>query len=59
MNINDQLKEVIKKEVLKKKSQDSAEEFHNRRIPITRRSIELIHEEKRLMGLFELECDYE
>jgi len=56
MNISDQLKEVIKKEVLKKKSQDSAEEFHNRRIPITRRSIELIQEQKRLMELFELEC---
>jgi len=57
MNINEQLKDIIKLEVLNKKALDSAKEQAKLQRPITRRSIELIQEEKRLMELIELECE--
>jgi len=57
MKISDQLKEVIKLEVLNKKALDSAKEQAKINRPITRKSIEMIHEQKRLMEM--LEYSYE
>jgi len=57
MNISDQLKEVINQEVLKKKSLDAAKLSASEQRPITRRSIEDIHDDKYLSALFELECE--
>ena len=58
MNINNELKSIIKVEVLKKKSLDAAKEYANVQRPIVRREIEIHHEEKRLMEMFDsLECN--
>jgi len=57
MKISDHLKEAIKLEVLNKKALDSAKEQARLNRPITRKSIEVIHEQKRLMELLELEYE--
>jgi len=56
MNINNELKEVIKREVLNKEALEDAKEYANIQRPRTRKSIEIHHEEKRLMELLESEC---
>ena len=52
MNINNELKSIIKVEVLKKKSLDAAHRRADVQRPIVRREIEIHHEEKRLMEAF-------
>ena len=57
LNINNQLKKEINREVIIKQAVASAKEKVNKRRPETRAAIEMHQEEKRLMQMFALELE--